>query len=100
MDRSNVITLIDIKYTQDAIGQQIPQETPRDVFCNIRSVSASEWFEGGRNGLNPEYKCTMFAPDYQGEKIAELNGTRYGIYRTYLSKGEQIELYLESKAGV
>ena len=42
----------------------------------------------------------MFAPDYNGETIAELNGVRYSVYRTYLGKNETIELYLERKAGV
>ena len=100
MDRSRVLTLIGVTYTVDEIGQQIPEEHPRDVFCNISSVSASEWFEGGRNGMNPEYRATMFAPDYNGEDVAELDGIRYGIYRTYLGKGETIELYLERKAGI
>lgn len=42
----------------------------------------------------------MFAYDYAGETLAELDGVRYGIYRTYLGKNETIELYLERKAGV
>lgn len=100
MDRSNVLTLIGTTYTADSIGQQIAEETPREVYCGVSSVSASEWFEAGRAGLKPEYRVTMFAPDYQGEEIAELDGVRYGIYRTYLSGNETIELYLERKAGV
>ncbi len=100
MDRSRVLTLIGVTYKPDAIGQQVPTENRRDVFCNITSVSAAEWFEAGKAGLNPEYRATMFAPDYQGEQIAELEGVRYGVYRTYLGKHETIELYLERKAGV
>ena len=38
--------------------------------------------------------------EYQGEEIAILNGARYGIYRTYSPNGEEMELYLEQKAGV
>ena len=100
MDKSRVLTLISITYTKDAIGQQVPEEKKRDVFCNVSSVSLSEWSDAGRAGLNPEYRATMFAPDYDGEEIAELDGIRYGIYRTYLSRNEEIELYLERKAGV
>lgn len=100
MDRSNVLTLVDVSYTTDAINQQIPQETMRDVFCIVSSVSAQEFFDAGQAGLNPEWRVTMFAPDYNGETIAELNGTRYGVYRTYLGRNETIELYLERKAGV
>ena len=100
MDRSRVLTLIEEAYKPDALGQLIPTETRRDVYCNLSSVSASEWFDGGRAGLNPEYRATMFVYDYNGERIAELDGVRYSIYRTYLAQNEFIELYLERKAGV
>lgn len=100
MDRSRVLTLIEEAYKPDALGQLIPTETRRDVYCNLSSVSASEWFDGGRAGLNPEYRATMFVYDYNGERIAELDGVRYGIYRTYLAQNEFIELYLERKAGI
>ena len=100
MDKSRVLTLIGVSYQPDSIGQLVPQETRRNVFCNISSVSASEWFEAGRAGLNAEHRATMFAYDYAGETLAELNGVRYGIYRTYIGKNETIELYRERKAGV
>lgn len=100
MDRSRVLTLILTSYTQDNIGQPIPAETRKDVFCNLTGVSASEFFEAGRAGLRPEYRATMFAHDYNGEEIVELDGARYGVYRTYLGRNETIELYLERKAGV
>ena len=99
MDRSNVVTLIKETYASDVIGQMIATEVSRDVFCNVQSVSQSEWFQAGQNGLKPEYKVTMFSPDYEGEKIVELNGTRYGVYRTYLRQDENLELYLEKKVG-
>lgn len=100
MDRSRVLTLLSESYQPDNIGQPIPAETRKDVFCNLTRVSASEFFEAGRAGLKPEYRATMFSHDYEGEEIVELDGLRYGVYRTYLGKNETIELYLERKAGV
>lgn len=100
MDKSRVLTLIGVFYAPDAIGQLVPEEIRREVFCNLSSVSASEWFEAGRAGLKAEYRATIFAPDYGGETIAELDGVRYGIYRTYVGRDEALELYLERKAGV
>ena len=108
MDRSRVLTLIGVTYKQDAsgqyekdaLGQLVTAEEPRDVFCNITGVSASEFFEAGRAGLRPELRATLFAFDYHGEEAAELDGVRYGVYRTYLGKDETVELYLERKAGV
>lgn len=100
MDRSKVLTLFSQSYTQDDIGQQMPVETRKDVFCNITSVSASEFFEAGQAGFKPEFRATMFVYDYSGESIAELEGVRYSVYRTYLGRNETIELYLERKAGI
>ena len=100
MDRSNIITLISSTYAADAIGQLVPVERTRDVFCNLRSVTRSEWSAAGQLGLKPELTATMFAPDYEGEEIAEINGVRYGVYRTYRTRSDTIELYLERKAGV
>ena len=99
MDRSQVIALVDVTYETDSIGQKIKVETLRDVFCNISSVSATEYFEGGRNGLNPQYRATMFRYDYNGELVVILNNARYSVYRTYIGRNDTIELYLEKKAG-
>lgn len=99
MDRSQVITLVGVTYETDSIGQKIKVETQRDVFCNISSVSATEYFEGGRNGLNPQYRATMFRYDYNNELVVILNNARYSVYRTYIGRNDTIELYLEKKAG-
>lgn len=100
MDRSDVIQLVVVRYSEDDIGQRIPAETARNVFCSIASVSASEWFEAGRAGMQAALKVTVFEPDYRGEQIAVVGGVRYGIYRTYRAKNETLELYLEAKAGI
>ena len=100
MDRSQTIYLISEEYTEDAYGVLKPTQTRRQVFCNVSSVSASEWFEGGRNGLNPEWRFTMFAYDYQGEEIVEYSGVQYSIYRTYRARNDTIELYVQLRKGI
>lgn len=100
MDRSDTINLISETYTTDSIGRRIPVETSRMVFCSIGSITQSEFFEAGQSGISPEYRVTMNDTEYNGEKIAELNSVRYGIYRTFRRKNELIELYLERKVGV
>lgn len=99
MDRSNVITLIGEAFTKNEYGVQIQTETRREVYCNVTSVSLSEWSEGGRLGLNPEFRMTMFAPDYLGEKVLEFNGVRYAIYRTYYGRNDTLDLYVERRSG-
>lgn len=100
MDRSTPIQLISKSYTTDNIGQKVPNETSRTVYCNLRSVTRQEWKDAGEMGFKPSLEAIMFTYDYQGEEIAEINGDRYGIYRTYFATTDTIELYLEKKAGV
>ena len=100
MTRDVEITLITPSYTLDDWG--IPQpnaETTNTVMARIGSVSASEFFEAGRNGLRPEYKFTMFLYDYDGQRELEYDGTRYTVYRTYMGKSDTVELYVALKGG-
>lgn len=97
MDRSDVIYLISVTNTQDKYGVWKETETKRQVFCQVDSVTRAEFFEAGRNGLNPEYRFTMFGGDYDGEETVEYNGKLYGIYRVYRNRTDRIELYAERK---
>lgn len=99
MDRSEVMTLIAQERYQDELLVWHTRETSRQIYCAVQTVTASEFFEGGRNGLNPEFKFTVFFADYQGERIAEYKGERFAIYRTYLAKKDSLELYAERKGG-
>lgn len=99
MVRSDVITLVAVTRTQNEYGQWVASESTKDVYCEVDSVSQSEFFEGGRNGLNPEYRFTMFFADYNNEPIVEYKSQRYAVYRTYLNKNDKLELYVERKGG-
>lgn len=99
MDRSNICYLVAETRTQDACGIEQVVQTERQVFCNVSSVTQREWFEGGRIGLNPEYRMTMFAYDYAGEQLLKFNGIIYSIYRTYITDTDEIELYVQRKQG-
>lgn len=94
----DVIQLVTETKAQDAYGVWNEVETLRQVFCRVSSVTASEFFEAGRNGLNPEYQFIVFADDYNGEDTIVYKNKRYGIYRTFLS-GDYIELYVQRKGG-
>ena len=100
MDRSTAINLIAETYAKNSYGQLVPTSSSRKVYAQIDSVSRSEFFEGGRNGLNPELMFRMLASDYRDERTVEYNGKKYGIYRTYLGRNDIIELYAERKGGL
>lgn len=99
MDRSTVIDLISITKTQDAFGVWRQSESKKTVYAQVDSVSMSEFFEGGRNGLNPELKFTMFFGDYNDEPIVVYKNNRYSVYRTYHRRTDEVELYVERKGG-
>lgn len=100
MDRSDVIELIPVTYTKDSAGISRPTEgTHRQVMCQVDSVTRQEFFEAGRNGLNPEFVFKVFFGDYEGERIVEYKGNRYGVYRTYQRRNDTVELYVERKGG-
>lgn len=95
----NVIKLISTTFAKDEYGVDRKTETERQVFCQVRSVTRAEFFDGGRNGLNPEYQMTMFAADYEGEEIVKYEDKRYSVYRVYRTDNDYLELYVERKGG-
>lgn len=121
MDRSTVITLVRESYEQDdngvwrdtgnylkdesgrivrdEQGEPISMGRTHEVYAQVDSVTRAEFFEGGRNGLNPELVFSMFYGDYNGERTLLYDGKPYGIYRTYLGRNDTIELYAERKGG-
>lgn len=99
MNRSSVAYLVVDSYAQNEFGVMEKTTTRYKVFVNVTSVTGQEWFEGGRNGLNPQYRFTLFSHDYHGEKVIEYQGVQYTIYRTYLRNVDEIELYTEKRKG-
>lgn len=100
MDKSKVITLISTTFEYDDLGQRTPIESVTEVFCDIQSVSMSEFIAAGTIGIKPDFKITMNRYDYNGELEVEIDGVRYGVYRTYIYRTDELELYVEKKAGV
>lgn len=103
MNKSVTIDLIKKTYTTDAMGQKIYTTQERTVYATLTSISRAEWTsytQAGRQGLVPAYVATVFFGDYEGESECVYDGQTYGIYRTYERDDEQVELYLEKKAGL
>lgn len=95
-----MIKLISTEYKQDELLQFIPEEKERIIYCEVQSISRAEWYDAGRNGMKPQIKVITPRINYLGEEKAEYKGKVYAIYRTFFSKGDTIELYLEEKAGI
>lgn len=99
MDKSDVITLIASTKEKDSRGVYQVTEATRKVFCSVESIGQREFFEGGAAGFKPQLKFTMFRYDYADEQVVEYKGTRYAVYRTYIRKDDNIELYVQKELG-
>lgn len=96
----DVLTLLTMTKEQDEYGVWRETYTPRVVFCRVHSITRNEFFQAGRNGLNPSFMFTVFKADYEGEEICSFNDKNYAIYRTYIPANEDyIELYAERQGG-
>lgn len=95
----DVLKLFTTTYTNDKYGVPRATQVENEVFCERKSVTRNEFFQAGRNGLNPEYVFSVFKGDYQGESVCEYDGKTYSIYRTYETDDDYIELYVERKGG-
>ena len=83
---SDVLTLI--QFSDD----QMENETTREVFCGVRSVGHTEYYEANAIDYHPELKFVLADYlDYQGETLCEYEGTRYRVLRTYRT-GQELEL--------
>lgn len=100
MNMQDVITLRKTEISVDDYGVPQNEVTETDVYARVESVSASEFFDAGQNGLKPEYRFTVSAWEYGDEEELSYNGRLYSIYRTYRRSLDLIELYAERKVGV
>ena len=95
---TDVITLVAQTVTLDDYGNEEITETEKTVFCEVDSITQSEFYQAANAELNPDYKFTIFFGDYEGEPIVIYNGVRYAIYRSYRAD-DNLELYVERKIG-
>ena len=101
MDKTETLILEKAAYKKDTINQMVPDGVNRrEIFCTALNLKRSEWADAGRLGLKTVGCVTVWADEYEGETVAVLDGVRYEVYRTYGPNSDEIELYLEERAGV
>lgn len=95
------IDLITIVTEKDALNQVVEKtRTDATVFAEISSVSQTEFFNGGRLGLQPSLKATVYDFEYGNQTIVKYNSKLYSVYRVYFVQGtDKVELYLEERGG-
>lgn len=99
MDRSDVIYLMAGTTATSANGVKSQTYTERLVYCQVLSITRAEFFDAGRNGLNPDFEFVIFADDYEGERLVRYHGETYAVYRTYRRRDDNLELYVQREGG-
>jgi len=99
---SDKITLIkENQNGQDDDGFPIYEEdTTTEVFCNLQSVKATEFFQAAEQGVNAIYTAVIHSYEYSGERLAEYDGNVYMVYRAYEKQDKEVtELTLAENEG-
>lgn len=81
------ITLIAIEEPEERVNANgfpnEPQETRTVLFGNKKSVGFSEFYKAAVAGYAAELKVDVYTEEYGGQKLAEVDGVRYKVLRTY-----------------
>jgi len=99
MNFQDMITLRSVSVEVDDYGVPTETTSDTDIYARVESVSASEFFAGGQNGLKPDYRFLVNAWEYSDEPEVVFNDKVYSVYRTYRRSLDLMELYVERKAG-
>lgn len=94
----SIIKLAKTKITTDDIGNQVKTydwESANELFCEIMSVSQSEFYAAAQAGFKPTLKIKLADYfDYNGEDKLMCDDEIYNIIRTYRT-GISLEITAE-----
>ena len=99
MRHKDVIKLISVTFTTDDIGNQIAEEDEREIFANMFTISATEYYNAALTGLRPSLMFEIYSFEYSGQTRLEYEGKAYNIVRV-ITAGEKKRLVCEEVAGI
>lgn len=73
-------------------GYKADVEHPLTVVAERMSVNRSEFYEALKAGIKPTAIFRLHPLDYSGQVLAECEGVRYEVIRTYEDSPDVIEL--------
>lgn len=92
MTRPDVIWLITETAGTRGVHDSVT-ETARMVYCTVRSVSRSEYYNALNAGIQPEVVFVLALSDeYQGERALRYHDQRYEVIRSYVTESDGIEI--------
>ena len=83
----------------DDIGNPVFEEKATEVWGDRISPTRAESATAGEMGMVAEATVKVHTDDYTGQTVAELDGRRLIIYRTYSPTPDLVELHMGEKRG-
>lgn len=80
----------------DELGKPYKTFTHRKVFCNVKGVKRSEFYQAQAQGYRPELCAEIKESEYSREGHFEHGGIMYRVIRTYPVKNEALELVCQA----
>ena len=83
MMMDNEITLIQITYKENDMGDKVKVEKKTDVLCEVESVTRSEFYNAAKLDLQPEVVFVVNRYDYEGQMELDYEGVRHDVIRSF-----------------
>jgi hypothetical protein len=90
------LSLIQTTYTENELGDAIPNDTETVVLCDFQSVTRSEHYAAQSHDLKPEIVFIVNQYDYEGQRHVKFEGKKYRVIREYRSKTAKDFSHFES----
>lgn len=94
----NVCSLIKVGYTVDEIGQELPVNSEREVFCAELELYNSESYRAAQQDIKSACVLAVDTEEYEGEEKVSYNSKLYGIYKIRKRSDGMTELYCEVRS--
>lgn len=92
---TDVITLIKETKTEDADGYITISEEEKEILCTFsEGITRSEFYDGMKAGISLSASAEIWADDFDSETLAEFEGKRYKIIRSFATGRGTIDLSL------
>jgi SPP1 family predicted phage head-tail adaptor len=96
----DTLKLLTITESTNSNGFPEQAQTEKEVYCNVKSVKRSEFYQAQLNNIALAFVFEVSAHDYADEKNLIYNEKRYRITRTFQKNTEVLELVVSDSAEV
>ena len=81
----------------DKLKQNITEEVKSVLLCRKKSITRSEFYQANQAGIRPSLVVDIHSFEYDNQELAEFEGKRYRVIKTYPVDLETLELTMTEK---